>query len=57
MSESRAQVPSLAYAELPDMRTGPGFRDPVEHARAIPPGIARALHRLAREVAQPERTR
>jgi ATP-dependent exoDNAse (exonuclease V) alpha subunit len=57
MSESRAQVPSLARAELPDMRTGPGFRDPVEHARAIPPGIARVLHRLAREVAQPERDR
>ncbi len=57
MSESRAQVPSLEYAELPDIRNGPGFRDPVEHARAIPPGIARALHRLAREVAQPERER
>jgi ATP-dependent exoDNAse (exonuclease V) alpha subunit len=57
MSESRAQVPSLAYAELLDMRNGPGFRDPVEHARAIPPGIARVLHCLAREVAQPERER
>ena len=57
MSESRAQVPSLAHAELPDMRNGPGFRDPVEHARAIPPGIARVLQRLAREVARPERSR
>jgi conjugative relaxase-like TrwC/TraI family protein len=57
MSDSRAQMPSLAYAELPDPRNGPGFRDPVEHARAIPPGIARVLHRLARTVAQPERTR
>lgn len=57
MSDSRAQVPSLAYAELPDMRNGPGFRDPVEHARAIPPGIGRVLHRLAREMAQPERSR
>ena len=57
MSDSRAQVPSLEYAELPDMRNGPGFRDPVEHARAIPPGIARLLHRVAREVAQPERER
>jgi conjugative relaxase-like TrwC/TraI family protein len=57
ISESRAQVPSLAYAELPDMRNGPSFRDPVEHARAIPPGIARVLQRLAREVARPERSR
>ena len=51
MSESRAQVPSLAHAELPDMRNGPGFRDPVEHAHAIPPGSPVCF------IASPERSR
>jgi hypothetical protein len=40
MSESRALVPSLAHAQLPDMRNGPGFAiqssTPARSRRASP---------------------
>ena len=49
MSEvPRADAVARAIAELPDIaHSARASRDPVEHVRAMPAGIARVLHRLA----------
>jgi len=54
MRRSHAQTPSLAHPELPDPDYGPGNQPMIapSRQRAIP-GLARALHHLAR---QPEPT-
>jgi hypothetical protein len=53
MRRSRAQTPSLAHTELPDIDYGPGYRPMIapSRQRAIP-GLTHTL----RHIAQPERT-
>src|ERR1022692_1031868 len=54
MRHSRAQTPSLAHPELPDMQYGTGYRPRIAPSRQRPiPGLARAIHRI---VQQPDRT-
>jgi hypothetical protein len=57
MRESRAQTPSLSYAELPDPDFGPSFERPMDPNRTLLPGIARTLERLSRSKPPPERER
>lgn len=56
MSRSHAQTPSLAYPELYDPEYGPSFTRTIAPSRTRLPGLARALHRIAKPPA-PERTR
>jgi ATP-dependent exoDNAse (exonuclease V) alpha subunit len=58
MRRSHAQTPSLAHPELSDHCYGPGFDHPIAPSRSrLLPGIARAIHRIARPQRTPERTR
>jgi ATP-dependent exoDNAse (exonuclease V) alpha subunit len=57
MSRSHAQTPSLEYPELADTERGSPLARTIAPARTPLPGIARALHRIARPEPAPERTR
>ncbi|MFI5037616.1 MAG: MobF family relaxase, partial [Solirubrobacterales bacterium] len=57
MSCSHAQTPSLEYAELTDTERGSRLARTIAPGRTPLPGIARALHRIARPEPAPERTR
>jgi conjugative relaxase-like TrwC/TraI family protein len=57
MRRSHAQTPSLAHPALPDGDYGPGFQLEIAPSRSRLPGIARALHRVARPQRTPERAR
>jgi ATP-dependent exoDNAse (exonuclease V) alpha subunit len=58
MRRSHAQTPSLAHPELPHPDYGPGFDRPIGPSRSrLLPGIARAVHRVARPERTPEPTR
>jgi conjugative relaxase-like TrwC/TraI family protein len=57
MGRSHAQTPSLEYPELPDVDFGPRLPRTLAPGRTALPGIARALHRIARPEPAPERTR
>jgi len=57
MSRSHAQTPSLEYPELPDPDYGPSFTRTIDRNPQRLPGIARALHRVAKPPPTRERTR
>jgi ATP-dependent exoDNAse (exonuclease V) alpha subunit len=47
MRRTRAQTPSLAHPELPDIEYGTGYRPTLAPSRQRPiPGLARAIHRI-----------
>jgi len=57
MSRSHAQTPSLAYPELPGPDYGRSFTQTIAPSRTRLPGIARAIHRIAKSKPTQERTR
>ncbi len=58
MGHSRAQTPSLAHPELPDIYYGPGYRPTIAPSRQRTiPGLARAINHVIQPSRTQERTR
>jgi conjugative relaxase-like TrwC/TraI family protein len=58
MKHSRAQTPSLAHPELPDIDYGPGYRPTIAPSRQrVIPGLARAINHVIQPARTQERTR